>query len=118
MGETLRLELAPFHVRVLTLVTGRVDADIYTKAGEFELPANSIYTRIVSTLAATAEGKLDPEAMSADKYASLVVDDVLKDRTGKVYRGNLASMIRVFSWLPATLLVSHPPTGDLAKYCQ
>ena len=108
IGETLRLELAPFHVRVLTLVTGCVQADIYKKPGEFQLPPKSIYSRIFSTLADTAEGKLDPEMMPAEIYASKVVADVLKDRTGLVYRGNIATMIRIISWLPPILLVSPP----------
>ena len=106
MGETLRLELAPFHVRVLTLVTGCVQADIYKKAGEFQLPPKSIYSRIVSTLAEVAEGKLDPEMMPAEIYASKVVADVLKDRTGLVYRGNMATVVRFLSCLPPILLVS------------
>jgi 1-acylglycerone phosphate reductase len=106
MGETLRLELAPFHVRVLTVVTGCVQADIYKKPGEFQLPPKSIYSRIISTLTDTAEGKLDPEMMPAEIYASRVVADVLKGRTGLVYRGNVATMIRIISWLPPILLVS------------
>ncbi|CAG8959040.1 hypothetical protein HYFRA_00012820, partial [Hymenoscyphus fraxineus] len=104
MGETLRLELAPFHVRVLTLITGCVKADIYTKPGEFKLPPSSIYSPIISTLSDTAEGKLDPEMMPAEKYALQVVDDVLKNKSGKVYRGNVASVIRIISWLPPMLL--------------
>lgn len=106
LGETLRLELAPFHVRVLTLVTGCVQADIYKKPGEFQLPPKSIYSRIASTLADTAEGKLDPEMMPAEIYAKKVVADVLNDRTGLVYRGKIATTTRVISWLPAILLVS------------
>jgi 1-acylglycerone phosphate reductase len=105
MGETLRLELAPFHVRVLTLVKGCVKADVYSKPGEFQLPPKSLYSRIFSTLADTAEGKLDPEPTPAEIYASRVVADVLKERTGLVYGGNLATIIRIVSWLPARLLV-------------
>lgn len=106
MGETLRVELAPFNVKVLTLVTGCVKADIYKKPGEFQLPPRSIYSRIVSTITDTAEGKLDPEMMPAEKYALQVVADVLKYRTELVYRGNIATMIRSISWLPPMLLVS------------
>jgi 1-acylglycerone phosphate reductase len=106
MGETLRLELRPFNVRVLTLVTGCVQADIYRKPGEFQLPPKSIYSSIVSTLSDVAEGKLDPKMMPAEIYASKVVADVLKERTGLVYRGNVATVIRILSWLPAIILVS------------
>jgi short-subunit dehydrogenase len=105
MGETLRLELAPFHVRVLTLVTGCVQADIYTKPGEFQLPPKSIYSRILSTITDAAEGKLDPEMMPAEKYASKVVADVLGNRTGLMYRGKIATTIHIMSWLPPILLV-------------
>jgi hypothetical protein len=90
----------------LTLVTGCVQANIYKKPGEFQLPPDSIYSHIVSTLADTAEGKLDPEMMPAEIYASQVVVDILKNRTGLVYRGNIATMIRIMSWLPPILLVS------------
>ncbi|KAM3064747.1 hypothetical protein ACMFMG_005732 [Clarireedia jacksonii] len=104
MGETLRLELAPFQVKVLTLVTGCVQADIYTKPGAFQLPTKSIYAHITSTLADTAEGKLDPKGMPAELYASKVVADILEGRTGLVYRGKIATITRIFSWLPPILL--------------
>lgn len=109
MGETLRLELAPFHVRVLTLMTGIVEADIYTKPGEFQLPPKSIYSCITSTLADTTEGKLHPKGIPVELYASKMVHDVLNERTGLVYRGKLATIMRIFSWLPTILVVRKLP---------
>jgi 1-acylglycerone phosphate reductase len=96
-------------VKVLTLVTGCVQADIYKKPGEFQLPPKSIYSHIVSVIADSAEGKLDPEMMPAEIYASKVVADVVKGRTGLVYRGNIATTIRIINCLPSILLVSSIP---------
>jgi 1-acylglycerone phosphate reductase len=83
-----------------------VQSDIYTKPGDFKLPPKSIYERILSTIRDAAEGTLDPEMMPAEKYAERVLDDVLKGMSGKVYRGNVASVTRVMSWLPSMILVS------------
>lgn len=105
MSEILRLELAPFDVKVLTIVSGAIKADIYIKPGEFKLPPNSLYTPISSRIADVAEGKTNPEMMEIDTYASRVVADVLKERDGRVYRGNWATVTYILSWTPSFVLV-------------
>ncbi|KAF7853398.1 hypothetical protein EAF04_010692 [Stromatinia cepivora] len=104
MSETLRLELAPFDVKVLTIVSGAVKADIYKKPGEFNLPPDSIYTPIAFKISDVAEGKTNPEMMETDNYASKVVADVLKERDGLVYRGNWATVTHILSWSPSFIL--------------
>ncbi|KAJ8061073.1 hypothetical protein OCU04_010150 [Sclerotinia nivalis] len=104
LGETLRLELAPFDVKILTIVSGAVKADIYKKPGEFSLPPDSIYAPIVSKIADVAEGKTNPDMMETDAYASKVVADLLKERDGLVYRGNWATVTHILSCSPSFVL--------------
>ncbi|ESZ94015.1 oxidoreductase, short-chain dehydrogenase/reductase family [Sclerotinia borealis F-4128] len=120
LSETLRLELAPFNVKVLTIVSGAVKADIYKKPGEFSLPPDSIYAPIASKVADVAEGKTNPEMMETHAYALKVVADVLKERNGLVYRGNWATVTHILSWSPSFILdgIVSAKRGldELAKY--
>ncbi|KAF3070403.1 NADPH-dependent 1-acyldihydroxyacetone phosphate reductase [Daldinia childiae] len=54
VAETLRLELAPFGVDVLEIVTGAVKTLGQTYFGDFQLPAESLYKGIEDTIAGRA----------------------------------------------------------------
>ena len=41
LSETLRLELAPFGVQVITVVTGVINTQFFTKQGEVHLPEST-----------------------------------------------------------------------------
>lgn len=43
MSETLRCELAPLNVRVITVVAGYVHTNIFDNASPPELPPQSLY---------------------------------------------------------------------------
>lgn len=46
IAETMRLELKPFGVDVLSVVTGAVKSQGQTYFGDFALPENSLYKPI------------------------------------------------------------------------
>jgi len=108
--ETLRLEVAPFGVRVLTVVSGVVATNIMAHAPEdYHLPSDSMYQKIFKEIKARAYGE-DVKAsskMDAAKFADRVVSDVLGGKSGRVWRGAMATAVwLMMKFMPSFLLVS------------
>lgn len=107
MSDILRLELAPFGITVLNIITGSIKSNIFANQEDFRLPPDSIYLLIESTLSKKAEGTGNPESMATDIYANQVVLDILGGTYGTIYRGNLVNIARFLSSLvPTFVLVS------------
>lgn len=107
VSETLRLELAPLGVNVMTVETGAVRSMVHTKPPEVKLPSNSRYLSIEKTIAARARGEDGVGRMETRTYAAMVVDDVLNRTRGTVWRGGSALFARWASaLLPAFVMVS------------
>ncbi|KAL2865881.1 SDR family oxidoreductase [Aspergillus lucknowensis] len=104
-SETLRVELAPLNVNVVTVMTGVVDTKIFANAPHDALPETSHYKAAGPQIAERARGAAqDVLAMPADVFARRVVDDVLRGRRGMTWRGNLASFAWfLHSWFPTWL---------------
>ena len=107
ISETLRLELAPFHVKVITCITGAVKTNIMANSWKKELPADSIYKPAWKEISDRASGHDVPDTSTPEEFAQKLVKDVTSGATGKVYRGKLASMSNV--------LYTHMPTGTLVS---
>jgi short-subunit dehydrogenase len=107
-SETLRLEMAPLGVKVLTLVTGIIQTQITANGPEVCLPPNSIYQGAKSEIIARATGLDEPYTRTKPEvYAVAVVNDILGGKSGKVYRGLASYASWVMSrWLPRSLFVS------------
>ncbi|KAE8391125.1 hypothetical protein BDV23DRAFT_171875 [Aspergillus alliaceus] len=91
-SETLRLELQPFNIRVIYLVTGSVA----TNKALPEIEARGVRKDISS------------KSTPAD-FAREIVKDVLGGASGPVWRGAMASMVKFVSkYMPTTVLVSAP----------
>ena len=105
--DTLRLELAPFGVKVVTVVTGAVSTNTLSNGVNFELPANSIYKSIEKEIAARARGEDGTPRMEPSLYAEKVVADIEKGANWQIWRGGYASIVRFTSnWFPASVSVS------------
>ncbi|KAJ5882003.1 uncharacterized protein N7529_000675 [Penicillium soppii] len=89
LSETLRLELKPFGVQVLSVMTGAVQTMIFQE--NYRLPPDSAYVAWEKQIAAQAEGSEQASRMSAPVYAERVVGDILNRRGGITYRGQMAS---------------------------
>lgn len=95
LSETLRFELAPLNVRVITLVAGNVDSNMSSgrngppPAG---LPSSSYYKGIEQKIS-----KREKFAnMDTAKFADEVVNAVVSGATGKVWKGGNMGVVR---WL-------------------
>ncbi|KAK7544082.1 short chain dehydrogenase/reductase [Phyllosticta citribraziliensis] len=104
-SNTLRVELAPFGVKVVTIVTGGIKSNIAREARQ--LPENSYYIPISQEyqrrLTHSQEG-----AMPNEEYAKSVVAKVLKPNPPKwVWEGNMAWIVWfATSFFPKTILDS------------
>ncbi|KAJ4993121.1 short chain dehydrogenase [Stagonosporopsis vannaccii] len=93
LSETLRYELAPLNVRVITLVAGNVASNMSSGvngAPPAELPATSRYKAVEKTIAAPVEFS----EMGTAKFADGVVEAVRARATGKVWRGGNMGIVR------------------------
>lgn len=111
ISDTLRLELAPFGVKVVTVVTGAVRTNILSIGVNFVIPANSMFKSIEKEIAARAWGEDGTPRMETAVYAEKVVADSLGGANRQIWRGSHASIVRFTSNLfPASISVSLPHT--------
>jgi len=106
IAETLRLELSPFHVKVLSIVTGAITTRGQTYFGDFKLPHDSLYEPIEQTIAARARGEDGVSRGDLVQYCRAVVADITAGKTGKVWLGNNAGSTQFCtSYLPVSVMV-------------
>ncbi|KAJ5173055.1 hypothetical protein N7492_005648 [Penicillium capsulatum] len=87
MSEVFRLELAPFHVKALSIVTGAVATNGQTYFEDWALPADSAYKKIEEKLAAGVSGRDGMPRTPVEEFATQVVDNIVNGATGKVWLG-------------------------------
>lgn len=106
ISETLRLELAPFDVKVVTCVTGAIKTNIMSNSTKHDLPAGSIYAPVAQHISGRANGEDVKDTSTPEDFAKRLVNDTLSGASGKVYRGKLATITKYISaFLPASTLV-------------
>lgn len=108
LAGTLRLELAPFGVSVVSVMLGRVLTPFHANEPEFKLPPGSRYTPIESTIARWSRGEPGPKAGPLNALVAELVDDVLVTQsTARIWKGPWAGLIQFCTgWLPGWLVVS------------
>ncbi|KAF2866454.1 1-acyl dihydroxyacetone phosphate reductase [Massariosphaeria phaeospora] len=92
-AETLRLELAPFGMPVMSIVTGAVQSQGQTYFGDWALPQNSLYKSIEDTIAARARGRDALQRQDTMEYAGQVVDRIAEGKAGKYWCGGFADVV-------------------------
>lgn len=107
LSETLRLELSPFGVSVVTIMTGVVTTQFHENDA-FSLPQTSRYAVIKEIISSWANGKAKPKGCSAEQFAESLLEDIVgKGKGGVVWKGPHAGAIKAMvKWLPASLGVS------------
>ncbi|PYI33530.1 putative hydroxybutyrate dehydrogenase [Aspergillus indologenus CBS 114.80] len=97
MAETLRLELAPFQVRVLSIVTGGVQTLGQSHFDEFALPEGSMYKPIEDTIAKRARGEDGKQRSGLLGHAEQVVTAIVAGTAGKFWCGQGAGATKFAS---------------------
>jgi 1-acylglycerone phosphate reductase len=107
-SETMRVELAPFGIKVIHVVTGGISTNLIATGSQVTFPETSIYIPIREQAAPYIDGSAIQSAMTtpADEYARAVVANTLKSapnpyfwygsETGLVW---FASLFVPRSWL-------------------
>lgn len=109
ISETLRLELSPFGVDVITIMAGVVDSQFHANDTDFGLPPNSRYTAIKDIMAGWASGEAKPKGCSAEEFAESLMDVIAGkgSKGGLVWKGPHAGAVKfMVGWLPTSLVVS------------
>ncbi|KAJ6007492.1 short-chain dehydrogenase [Penicillium herquei] len=86
----LRLELIPFHIKVLCITTRAVRTQGQTYFGDFKLPEDSLYKPIEEKIAALAQGNDGTPRMPLMDYSGEVVAEIEKGTTGCFWCGKNA----------------------------
>ncbi|KAI0186877.1 hypothetical protein EV127DRAFT_455358 [Xylaria flabelliformis] len=106
-AETLRLEMAPFGVNVLEIVTGAVKSMGQTYFGDFKLPQESaphyvgmltscrLYKSIEPIIAGRAQGNDGLPRMDTLEYAKAVVHEIMERTPGRVWYGGFADRVKM-----------------------
>lgn len=115
LTDTMRLELAPFGVKVVALITGSVQTNFFSNllsnsTDAPQLPQDSIYRVVPGGLKMmTNSGDLltSKNDMDAQTWATQVVSDLLKANPAhQIWRGSSATMARIASHMPVGMLDS------------
>ena len=115
LTDTLRLEVAPFGIRVVELKTGSVESNFHKNGGKAVLSTDSMYAPIKAEMEALINGTAKEDTsrrMGASVWAKQVVGQLAKsDPPTKVWKGGGAGVIY---WI-MTLSLQRFMQGTLAK---
>jgi short-subunit dehydrogenase len=94
MAEVLRLELSPFGVKVLSVVTGAISTNCQTNFQDWTLPEDSPYKAIEETFAKFVRAADGMVRTPLAAYATEVVDNILGGITGQIWVGERADRMK------------------------
>lgn len=105
MSETLRLELKPFGVNVITACVGTVKSRFHQNE-HIHLPEGSIFEPAREEIQKVADGTLYKDE-PVDVFVNKFIKRILSGASGRLYEGGMAGMTYLASnYAPAMILVS------------
>ncbi|KAH7160585.1 IBR finger domain protein [Dactylonectria estremocensis] len=106
LTEAIRLELAPFGIKVINLMTGAVGSNFFDNAPNATLPPNSLYNLAKEPIEKFMAGG-DGTNMDRFKWAEQVVKNLEKPNPPFwVWQGRYAKELRIGALLPVGFLDS------------
>lgn len=99
ISETLRVELEPLGVRVITSICGSVDTPMFSKpGGPMDLPKSSYYHGVQDT---AWKERMDHQrqATNVDVLARKLVKEIVGGSRGEIWHGTFAPLVRWARWL-------------------
>lgn len=107
LTETMRLELAPFGIKVVNMITGGVKSTFPQNAVKDVLPADSMYSPVKDVIEGIMAGSGMEQAADPVQWAQQVVKDLNKSSPPHwIFRGSYSWALRIASLLPVGLLDS------------
>lgn len=108
ISKTLRLEMEPFGVKVVTCIIGAIKTNIFENGPKHKLSSNSIYSPAQKQIAERARGEDVKSHSTASEFTTDLVGDTLKGASGLIYRGKMSTMVRWMSAYRLTSLLVRP----------
>jgi NAD(P)-dependent dehydrogenase (short-subunit alcohol dehydrogenase family) len=106
ISETLRLELAPIGINVLTVMVGTVTTSFHYNEPEVSIPNSSYFLGARDIITQLATGQAGPKGCPVQAFADSIVDDIM-GKTGMIWRGPYSKILWFASkWMPQWLWVS------------
>ncbi|KAI1419080.1 hypothetical protein F5Y12DRAFT_310574 [Xylaria sp. FL1777] len=100
LTETLRLELEPFNIKVINLITGGVRSTFYNNAPVATLPSTSLYN-IAKEPVEKAMSGADVNGSDPAQWADGVAKELSKSNPPHwVWKGKFSTIVRIASHLP------------------
>ena len=105
MGDCMRLELAPFGVRVVTVCPGAIRSNFGDNTAEsLDLSVFRLYAPFKAAVAARAKASQSAASTPGEELAARVVRDVLRTKPpAMLWVGHMATLFKVMTWLPLRL---------------
>jgi NAD(P)-dependent dehydrogenase (short-subunit alcohol dehydrogenase family) len=104
--DALRLELAPFGVKSVTVVTGPVKSLVHSHQDQWKVPENSLYIEVEDAIVKRSAGEDGAPRQDPMVYAAGVVDKLLKGNDPKIWAGGNIGIIKfIANWIPQSLQV-------------
>ncbi|KAJ6108159.1 hypothetical protein N7523_009482 [Penicillium sp. IBT 18751x] len=94
MADVLRLELSPFGVKVLSVVTGAITTNCLTYFQDWALPRDSPYIEIEEFFSKFVQDTNGIPRTPLESYATDVVDSILGGMTGRIWVGERAEKMK------------------------
>lgn len=112
MSETLRMELSPFGVSVVTIMGGVISSNFDANNSDFSLPSDSRYGTIGEIIKGWATGTTKPPGSTPEQFAESCMKDIVGEgKNGLTWRGANASAVKfLVGYLPGFVLVSESPS--------
>lgn len=107
ISEALRLELKPFGVKVATVITGVVETNIFHNGPVYQLPPDSRYKSLDKEIGLRVSGKeQEGRVGKREDFARSLVGDLIQGASGRVYRGNLSTVMKIVTaYFPTFIMV-------------
>ena len=101
LGDCMRVELAPFGVRVVTVCPGAIRSKFgENTAGELDLSTLRLYAPFRAAVAARATASQSTASTPGEEFAARVVRDVLRpEPPALLWVGHMSLLFRVLRWL-------------------
>ncbi|KAK5626609.1 hypothetical protein RRF57_002324 [Xylaria bambusicola] len=105
LTETLRLELEPFNIKVINLMTGGVRSTFHSNAPDAKLPPTSLYNVAKEPVERTMSGADAVNGSDPTQWADEVVKELSKRNPPHwVWKGKFSTIVRIASHLPVGML--------------
>ena len=118
--------MAPFGVKVVTGMVAMVESHFHDNLADVVVPEGSMYKpaeKWIKMAQEPGQGAMKDKEMPLEVFAERFVSDLLAGKSGKVWRGGMATIGWLASWLfPGFLVVSYLPAHNrlelMSRQCE